>query len=148
MAFTFTINGAPECDTSEDAINGGLNVSLFEGTCASIPAGGLNLKLSPFVAHTVNHRNYGTILQTFGPETVSARLGALLSPPGACGEWTMNLEITGANSTALNLGGANPFALVLSDSDGDRAGCFDINNAIVGNQIVAPPHGARRGGRR
>jgi hypothetical protein len=33
MAFTFTIKGDPDCDADEDALNSGINVSLFGSTC-------------------------------------------------------------------------------------------------------------------
>ena len=148
MAFTFTINGDPDCDLDEDALNSGINVSLFGTTCANIPANGLELSLSPFVVHRINGQSYGTLFQSFPPETVSARMSALKTPAGSCGEWTLNLEVGGLNTSALGLGGSNPFALVLTDTDGDRAGCFDISNAIVGNQIPTPGHGVRRGVRR
>jgi len=39
-------------------------------------------------------------------------------------------------------------ALTLADIVGDAAGCFDITNAIVGNQIPTPSHSVRRGVRR
>ncbi len=148
MAFTFTINGDPDCDDDEDALNSGLNVSLFESTCANIPLSGLNLSLSPFVVHTVNHQSYGTLFESFPPETVSARMSALPTPAGSCGEWSLNLEVAGLDTKTIGLSGSNPFALVLTDTDGDRAGCFDVTNAIVGNQIPTAGHGARRGVRR
>jgi hypothetical protein len=71
-------------------------------------------------------------------------------PTPACGEWTLNLEVTGldTSSYALGLGGTNPFALVLTTTDGDFAGCFDITNAITGNQIDPPTRTVRRGVRR
>jgi hypothetical protein len=78
-------------------------------------------------------------------------LVALPTPASpACGEWTLNLEVTGLDtkSYALDLGGTNPFALVLTTTDGDFGGCFDINNAIVGNQIDPPTRTVRRGVRR
>ena len=148
MAFTFTINGDPDCDADDDALNSGINVSLFGSTCADIPASGLELSLSPFVVRTVNHQSYGTLFQSFPPETVSARMSALPAPAGSCGEWTVNLEVAGLDTSTLGLGGSNPFALVLTNADGDRAGCFDINNAIVGNQIPTRGHTVRRGVRR
>ena len=171
MGFTFLYNGDPDCDIStggdEDALNSGVGVALFEGTCASLPASGLVLYLDPFQVHTVNHQQYGTLFQSFGPETVSARMVALPTPAGACGAWTLNLEVAGLDTPALGLGGNGPFALVITDLDGDvvrvgvaaqaltladilgdAAGCFDITNAIVGNQIPTPGHGVRRGVRR
>jgi len=159
-AFTFTYNGDGSCDTmgpgaDEDALNDGFRLSVFEGTCAAIPGNGLKLTLIPFVVHTVNKQQYGTIFQGFPSnliqqptETVSARMVALRTPAGTCGSWTLNLEVAGLNTSALGLGGGNPFALVITDSAGDGSACFDINNAIVGNQIPTPAHGVRRGVRR
>ena len=169
-AFTFIYNGDPDCDIptggDEDALNSGVGVALFEGSCANLPASGLVLYLDPFQVHTVNHEQYGTLFQSFGPETISARMVALPTPAGACGAWTLNLEVAGLDTPAMGLGGNGPFALVvtdlhgdvedvgtelaltLADIYGDAAGCFDITNAIVGNQITTPGHGVRRGVRR
>jgi hypothetical protein len=158
LALTFTENGAPTCSTDQDALNDGFDLKLYEGTCQDNLVDGLQLTLSPFVVHVVNHESYGTLFQSDPPvtlqqstETVSARLVALPTPPApACGEWTLNLEVTGLDtkSYALDLGGTNPFALVLTTTDGDFAGCFDITNAIVGNQIDPPTRTVRRGVRR
>jgi hypothetical protein len=149
IGITFTANGDADCDSEEDALNSGFGIGLFQGTCAALPFDGLFLGLSPFVVHTVNHQQYGTLFETFGPVTVSARLLALPPPPGLCGQWTLNLEIAGlnTNSASVNLGGNNPFALLISDNL-DAEGCFDITNAIVGNQIPTPSHGVRRRVRR
>ena len=161
IGITFTSNGDDSCDLGpfgdEDALLSGFSLSLFEGTCAALPANGLMLSLNPFVVHTVNHQSYGTLFQSSGlqqsGETVSARLLALPTPNGACGEWTLNLEVAGLNTAALGLGGGNPFALVLTDSPfgpvfADGSACFDITNAIVGNQTPPPPHVVHRRVRR
>jgi len=164
IGITFTSNGDDSCDLGpggdEDALNSGFSLSLFEGTCASLPANGLMLSLNPFVVHTVNHQSYGTLFETNltdmlqqPGETVSARLLALPTPNGACGEWTLNLEVAGLNTAALGLGGGNPFALVLTDSPlgpvfADGSACFDVTNAIVGNQTPPPPHVVHRRVRR
>jgi hypothetical protein len=171
MGFTFTYNGDPDCDIStggdEDALNSGVGVALFGGSCANLPANGLILYLDPFQVRTVNHTQYGTLFQSFGTETVSARMVALPTPAGACGSWTLNLEVAGLNTLAMDLGGpgSSPFALVISDLfgdevevgieealtltdiTGDATACFDITNVIAGNQIP-PGHGVRRGARR
>ena len=151
IGMTFTANGDPDCefgpDGDEDALNFGVGVALIQRTCADLPDSGLFLDLSPFVVHTVNHESYGTLFQTDGSETVSARMVALPTPSNTCGAWTLNLEVAGLNTTALGLGGGNPFALLISDFV-DAESCFDINNAIVGNQIPTPGHGVRRGVRR
>jgi hypothetical protein len=173
MAFTFIYNGDPDCDIptggDEDALNSGIGVALFGGTCAALPTSGLILYLDPFSVHKVNKEQYGTLFQVLGNETVSARMVALPAPTGACGAWTLNLEVAGLDtkSPALGLGATGPFALVVTDLDGDQlrvgiaaqaltladilgdaAGCFDITNAVVGNQIPTPGHGVRRGVRR
>ncbi len=154
IGITFTANGDPDCDLGplgdEDALNYGVGIGLFEGTCASLPFNGLFQDLTPFVVHTVNHEQYGTFFETIGPETISARLVALPTPPGLCGEWTLNLEFKGlnTNSPSVNLGGGNPFALLINDLS-DTETCFDVTNAVVGNQTPVPPgHRVRRRVRR
>ncbi len=150
IGMTFTANGDPDCDLDEDALNSGVNIELFQGTCASLPLNGLLVELNPFVVHTVNKEQYGTFYQTYGPVTVSARMVAFPPQMGVCGEWTLNLEVGGLNTKSpnVNLPGTNPFALIIFDSADDGQSCFDINNAIVGNQIPIPGHGVRRGVRR
>ena len=79
------------------------------------------------------------------PGTVSARMVALPTPAApACGEWTVNIEVAGIDSSNL---GNGPFSLVLSNPDGDTE-CFDITNAIVGSQLPPPRLGVRRRVRR
>jgi len=163
LAFTFTGSGSPilddppsivgpHCDDGTEALNG-IDVDLFEGTCNDLATatGGLLLDLSPFVVHTVRHESYGTLFQSSptvpSPETVSARLVELPTPGGACGQWTLNVEVAGLDTEAIGLGGGNPFALVVEDGD-KNVGCFDVTNAIVGNQIPTPARKVRRGVRR
>jgi hypothetical protein len=151
IGMTFTYNGDPDCDLGpsgdEDALRFGVGVALVKGTCASLPNSGLFLDLFPFTVHTINGQSYGTFFETNGSETVSARMVTLPTPAGSCGEWTLNLEVAGLNTPALGLGGTNPFALLVSDFV-DAETCFDVNNAIVGNQIPTPHHSVRRGTRR
>jgi hypothetical protein len=154
IGMTFTANGDDTCDLGpfgdEDALNFGVGVALVEGTCANLPASGLFLNLFPFVVHTVNRQQYGTLFQSSSTtvlqqssEQVSARLVALPTPANACGEWTLNLEVSGLNTGALGLGGGNPFALLISDFT-DAESCFDVTNAIVGTQTPPPPPGGHR----
>jgi hypothetical protein len=144
MAFTFTENGFPACDSADDAFNG-LTVVLEHGTCATLDNAALVLNLSSWVVHTVNHESYGTFFGAEGPTTISARMVELPTPAApACGEWTINIELAGANTEPF---GNGPFALILSNPDGDT-GCFDITNAIVGSQIPTPTRKVRRRVRR
>ncbi len=143
-AFTFIENGFPTCDEGTDAFNG-FFVVFVSGTCA-VENGSIAFFLRSWVVHTVNKESYGTLFGSFPPAgTVSARMVELPKPaPPACGEWTLNLEIAGIDSMLL---GDGPFSLVLFNGDGGQQ-CFDITNAIVGNQIPIPGHGVRRVRRR
>jgi len=145
MAFTFTEIGSPACDAADDAFNG-FTVLLRSGSCgALVDDASLELMLEPWAVHTVNRQSYGTIFQSMPPETVSARMVELPTPAApACGEWTVNIEVAGLDTSGL---GNGPFALILTNPDGDT-GCFDVTNAIVGNQIDPPTRTVRRGVRR
>jgi hypothetical protein len=147
--FTFIDNGpgfdTAACDTGNDAFNF-LEVGIIEGTCADLPDSGLFAKMT-FITHVVNHETYGTDFNTDPLGILSARMVALPTPAGSCGEWTLNLELSGLNLSEFGLTGTNPFALYILDGD-DNAGCFDIDNAIVGGKIDPPARSVRRGVRR
>ena len=143
LAFSFIENASPTCDAADDAFNG-FNVFLATGSCASLNFGGPVLFLDGWVVHTVNHQSYGTLFLD-GGGTLSARMVELPTPSApACGEWTVNIEIAGIDSTFL---GDGPFALGLRNPDGDT-GCFEITNAVVGSQTPPPRLGVRRRVRR
>ena len=148
MALTFSTVPNPTCDSADDVLDNGLTVVLFAGECGATTGSGLTADLDPFVVHTVNSQKYGSFFQSIPPETVSGRMVAMPTPVATCGEWTLNLEVAGLDTNALGLGGNNPFALELMDSDLHSFGCFNINNAIVGNQIDPPAKTVRRGVRR
>jgi len=152
MAFTFIDYGLPlppNCNSGNNALNG-VEVDLFAGTCADLTGTGLLLDLSPFVVHTISGQTYGTLYQSsptvLSPETVSARIVVQPTPADACGEWSLSIEVAGLDTTAIGLGGSNPFALVVEDGN-KNLGCFNITNAIVGTQLD-PPRKVRRGMRR
>ena len=151
-AFTFIDNGpgltSAACDAGNDAFNF-LYVGIIEGTCADLPDSGLFAEMD-FVTHVVNHQTYGTDYYTVPGPTggiLSARMVALPTPAGSCGEWTLNLELSELNLYEFGLTGSGPFALHIEDGD-DNAGCFDVNNAIVGAKIDPPSRSVRRGVRR
>ena len=148
FALTFTTVPNPTCDSADDVLDNGLTVELFAGTCGATTGSGLTTDLDPFVVHTINTQKYGTFFDSIPPETISARMVALPTPGGSCGEWTLNLEVAGLDTTTLGLGGNNPFALELMDSNLHSFGCFNINNAIVGTQIDPPAKTVRREVRR
>ena len=148
MGLTFSDVPNPTCASDDDVLNNGLTVQLFADSCSDLMGTGLTVDLDPFVVHTVNHQSYGTFFQSSPPETVSARMVALPTPAGTCGEWMLNLEVAGLDTPALGLGGTNPFSLILESTDLHMYGCFDITSAIVGNQIDPPSRTVRRGVRR
>jgi hypothetical protein len=156
MAFTFIDNGpgveSESCDNSNNALDG-LTVRLAPGSCADMTGAGLPLSLEPFEVQTINHQSYGTLFAKLspGPGTVSAKIVQLKTPAEACGEFSLNIEVAGIDSASYGLEG-NPFALIITDKAAN-SGCFDIDNAIVGNQIPQPAvpvvrRGVRRGARR
>jgi hypothetical protein len=153
LGFSFIDNGpgmgTDQCDSSTDALNG-VDVELLEGTCSSLPTTGLELTLSPFVLHGINTSQYGTLYQSQpNPflqqpnETVSAKISVLTTPPDACGEWSLNIEVAGLDTSTIGLGGGNPFALVITDGAGNHA-CFNITNAVVGTATPPPARTVRR----
>jgi hypothetical protein len=143
-SFTFTENATPTCDAADDPFNG-VDVSLRTGSCADLGPSAVGLFLNSWVVHTVNHQTYGTEGLVELPAILSARMVELPTPAApACGEWTINLEFTGLDLAFL---GDGPFALIVSNPDGDQ-GCLDVTNAIVGNQIIPPTRTVRRGVRR
>ena len=143
-SFTFTENAAPTCDAGDDPFNG-VSVTIKPGSCASSGPDSIEFNLDSWVVHTVNHQTYGTLSFMEPPETLSVRMVELPTPAApACGEWTINLEFAGIDLTPF---GDGPFALIVSNPDGD-ADCFDITNAVVGNQIDPPTRTVRRGVRR
>jgi hypothetical protein len=152
MNLTFTYIPGGTCYSADDALHSGINVRLYAGTCGDLMGTGLKLDLSPFVVHTVGGQSYGTLLQSSptvpSPEKVSAKIVALTTPAHTCGQWTLNVEVSGLNTPALGLGGGNPFALVLLNSNYKGYGCFNVNDAIVGNQIPTPARTVSRKARR
>jgi hypothetical protein len=148
MALTFTHLFDPDCALADDALHAGIMVQLFAGSCSDLMGTGLTVDLSPFAVRKVNGTSYGTIFQMFPPETVSGRIVALQTPPDTCGKWTLNLEVAGLNLGTIGLGGPNPFALTLTDSDLHGFACFHITDAIVGAQIPTSTPKVRRGVRR
>jgi len=143
-SFTFTESGFPTCDAGDDPFNG-IDVTIKPGNCAVNGPDSIEFFLDSWAVQTVNHQTYGTLSSIEPPETLSARMVALPTPVApACGEWTINLEFAGVDLTPF---GDGPFALIVTNPDGDT-GCFDVTNAIVGNQIDPPTRTVRRGVRR
>jgi hypothetical protein len=143
LALNFTKNpdGDNDCDFDDDALHAGVDVELFPGSCANLnTATGLDILMSPFAVHTIGSQTYGTFFLSTPPKTVSAKIVTQATPPGACGRWSLNVAVTGINSSNL---GNGPFAMLIGDN-ADNEGCFDITDALVGNQITKPAHGVRR----
>jgi len=143
LAFTVTDNGLgnpSSCGPGNDLISG-IDIGLFQGTCADLPALGLNLGPFAFVSHTINQQTYGTFFNNDPLGSVSARIVSVPAPMNSCGEWLLNVEVSGITTATFGLtGGSGPgtaYALVVEDGD-DNLGCLDVTNAIVGGKINTP----------
>jgi hypothetical protein len=137
LDLTFGENAVGTCQADQDALNSGIVLELFSGTCGQHPSTGLDLALSPFVVRTAGNKSYGTFFETLpSGGTVSARIATLPRPAPAdsCGEWKLDVDAAGLDIASLGLDGAGPIALQLSSSDGAFAQCFDINDVNGGGQ--------------
>jgi predicted outer membrane repeat protein len=143
LAFSVTDNGLgnpSSCGTGNDLISG-IDLALFQGTCAQLPVLGLNIGPFAFVSHTINQQTYGTFFNNDTLGTVSARIVSVPAPADSCGEWLLNVEVSGITTATFGLtGGSGPgttYALAVEDGDGN-VGCLNVTNAIVGGQITTP----------
>lgn len=130
ISTTFTNDGDPGCFL-DDAIADGIVVLPISGTCS---VGAVILLPLFFDPHTIGHQSFGTFYDADpGFFTESARITALPTPSGTCGQWTLNLEGSGAGFTEI-FSVESPVALLIFDADGDE-GCVDVpaKNVIIGN---------------
>src|ERR1700722_20303675 len=123
-----------------NAIDDGLVVQLYEGTCAARISGHLFVNLDPFTVHTVNHVRYGTLFQLFNCDTLSPRMVELPKPEFAFGEWTLNLEVAGLKYHGAGAWRRQPVCAGVTDESGLSAGCFTITTSIVGSQRSNQAH--------
>ncbi|HYK64810.1 MAG TPA: hypothetical protein VEY94_07685 [Patescibacteria group bacterium] len=158
--FTNNVEG---CDGGDDdAIASGVTVQLSPLSCESmfciagtpcVVDGPIDLfpfdyDIDPFVAHTVGDVSYGTFFGLnpvgVGPGTVSARIVSVPTDEWVCGTWNLNVHATGLDLSSIT---SNPISLTLNDSDGSGPFCFDIVDAVIGNNLNPHPT-TRRGSRR
>lgn len=157
--FTNNVDG---CDDGEDdAIASGITVQLSSLSCAELfcVAGPCPLAaptvtfpfsydIFPFISHTVGDVTYGTFFGLnpvdVGPGTVSARIVTTETPTWTCGTWNLNVHATGLDLSSIT---SNPISLTLNDADDSGPFCFDIDDAVIGNNINPHPT-TRRGSRR
>lgn len=157
--FTNTVEG---CDGGDDdAIASGITVQLSSLTCeemfciagpcvadAPILTPPFSYDIFPFVSHTVGDVTSGNFFglnpPDVGPGTVSARIITTETPTWTCGTWNLNIHATGLDLSSIT---SNPMSLTLNDSDDSGPFCFDIDDAVIGNNLNPHPT-TRRGSRR
>lgn len=159
LNFTNNVEG---CDSGDDdAIASGIFVQLSPLSCEALfcTAGPcavdgpilippFSYDIFPFVSHTVGDVTSGNFFglnpPDVGPGTVSARIVTTETPTWTCGTWNLNIHATGLDLSSIT---SNPISLTLDDSDGSGPFCFDIDDAVIGNNINPHPT-TRRGSRR
>jgi hypothetical protein len=157
--FTNTVEG---CDGGDDdPIASGITVQLSPLSCDTLfcVSGAcvadtpfvlfpFDYDIFPFVSHTVGYVTYGNFFGLnpvdVGPGTVSARIVTTETPTWTCGTWSLNIHATGLDLSSIT---SNPMSLILNDSDDSGPFCFDIDDAVIGNNINPHPT-TRRGSRR
>ena len=134
LSTTFTNNGDDAC-AGDDALNDGVSFVVASPSCA-FPINDLAVGLA-FVVHTIGHQSYGTYYSFFfnlsGIQALSAKITALPTPAGTCGQWRLNFESTGTFFTGpFDIG--DSLALFVRDEDGDES-CLDLpaSDTIIGN---------------
>jgi hypothetical protein len=137
-----TSNGdAGSCDGGDDDLLGsGVFFAVSSQPCG---VGGVVLfSFITYVEHTIGGvASYGTHFFSNGTSTLASKIARLATPIGACGRWTINIQVTGVDLSAFT---SSQIALLLNDSEGDASGadsvCFNVN-ANIGNGITKPHHG-------
>jgi hypothetical protein len=151
MSLNVTTKGdTGPCDSEEDdLLETGFFVAVARTSCAAFFSSCFLTLTCPdffaevgYVEHDIGSSSYGT---SFGPNaagSLSSKIVALATPPNTCGTWSINLQATGQNLSAIT---SPPVSLFLEDADSDSgpflgAECFDVN-ANIGNGITKPHHG-------
>ena len=133
---------AGSCDGGmDDLLESRVTIGLQEPSCAT-----LNSAITfsfPYVEHDIGSASYGTFFTTdFG--TLSSKIVALATPPGACGRWKINFQAAAQDLSPFT---GNSVGLLVGDGDEDAGthlsgtACFDVN-ASIGNGITKPHRGA------
>ena len=151
-------SGSDPCDGEEDdLLETGVHVSVSRFSCSDIgflcpgqacPVPDFEAQIN-YVEHEIGGKNaYGTSYAPNAAGAVASKIVSLPTPPNTCGTWTINLQATGQNLSAIT---GPKVSLSLNDFDRDGfsififsfPACFDVD-AIVGNGIVKPHRGVRR----
>jgi hypothetical protein len=147
------IGDSGDCEAgADDLLETGVHISVSKFTCATYfticgiltcPTFDFDAQVN-YVEHDIGSASYGT---SFGPNAsgnVSSKIVAVTTPPGTCGTWTINLQATGQNLSAIT---GPPVSLFVDESDAGIAdgttNCFTVN-AQVGAGITKPHKGAHR----
>ncbi len=141
----------------DDLLETGVHVSVSVFSCAQYAfiCGAIGCPTFDFdahvnyVEHDIGSLSYGTSFAPNAGGFVSSKIvAAATTPINTCGTWTINLQGTGQDFSAIT---GTSVSLFLNDFDNDGNGvpvdggpaCFDVN-ASVGNGITKPHRGVHR----
>ena len=149
LSLNVTSDGEGNCEgEADDLLETGVRISLSKFTCADYlticgtigcPTFDFDAQVN-YVEHDIAGASYGT---SFGPNAagnVSSKIVAQTTPPFTCGTWTIGLQATGQNLSAVT---GPSVSLFLNDSDDSGPFCYAVP-ARVGSGITKPARGAHR----
>jgi hypothetical protein len=155
MSLNVTSSGdAGSCDNEQDdLLETGVFVAVSKFSCIGYFLTCLYVGCPPldfaaevnYVEHDIGSTSYGTSFAPNASGSVASKIVALTTPANTCGTWSINLQATGQNLSAIT---SPAVSLILDDEDGDAgpffgAACFDVN-ANIGTGISKPHHGVHR----
>jgi hypothetical protein len=140
-------SGTGDCNGElNDLLERGFIVAVSRSSCATFFLCGdscidFNAEVA-YVEHDIGSTSYGTSFAPNAAGSIASKIVALTTPANTCGRWSINLQATGQNLSAIT---GPPVSLFLIDADFDAgsffgAACFDLN-ANIGTGIVKPHHG-------
>jgi hypothetical protein len=156
MSLNVTSDGdTGDCDgESDDLLETGVHISVSNQSCATRVIVCPSFLCAPldfdaqinYVEHEIGGKDaYGTSYAPNKSGAVASKIVLLARPFLRCGTWSINLQATGQDLSAIN---TFQVALYINDSDGDGDGsaspaCFDVD-AHVGPGLVKPHRGVHK----
>jgi hypothetical protein len=155
MSLNVTGGGEGGCDAEgDDLLEKGVHISVSHQSCAFRAFACPGILCAPldfdaqidYVEHEIGGNDaYGTSYAPNKLGAVASKIVLLGRPPSQCGTWSINLQATGQDLSAIN---TFQVALYLNDFDLDGDGlfgpaCYDVD-VHVGPGIVKPHRGVHR----
>ncbi len=113
------------CKRSSDNLdNGGVKVSLHQGTCQSAPDAAATIPSFRPISGTNDALFQG---DTAEGETADAIVRRMPTPAGSCGKWKLKLDTSHIDLSQIT---SSPVALTVELPDGS-SGCVEVNNTVI-----------------